>query len=449
MIDNEEMELEFEQTESDESEIDLSQHKNINYDSKDPEIRGLHDQYKRGRLVIQPNYQRKYVWDAKKASKLIESILINIPIPIIYLAATKDNKINVIDGQQRLTSVFSFIDGSFPDGKAFKLSGLNVYSELNGKAYRDLEESLQNKISDYSIRTITFSADSNPDLQYEIFSRLNTGSVALNDQELRNCIYRGKFNELIKELASDEAYLKLLGMKTPHKRMKDVELVLRFIAFYEKSYINYSSPVKKFLNDTMREKNNIADADAKRIKEAFKKAVTNLTYLLGENSFRRFKMDGVNGSWEKNRLNVALFGILMDSMARLETTVLMRHLDAIREAYIDLMVSNQDFINSIMINTSDTPVVNRRFEIWRNTLNSIIQDDQAETRCFTKELKQTLYDENPTCAICSQHINSIDDCAVDHIEQYWMGGKTIPENARLTHRFCNCSRSRTEQITRA
>ena len=84
MTDNDEIDLEFEQTESDEGEIDLSQHKNTNYDSKDPEIRGLYEQYQRGRLIIQPNYQRKYVWDAKKASKLIESILINICASMIY-----------------------------------------------------------------------------------------------------------------------------------------------------------------------------------------------------------------------------------------------------------------------------------------------------------------------------------------------------------------------------
>ena len=195
----------------------------------------------------------------------------------------------------------------------------------------------------------------------------------------------------------------------------------------------------------MRTNQNIDDIELKKIRDAFKRAVTNLTSLLGENSFKRFKIiDSKEGVWEKNRLNVAVFDILMDSMARLDTTVLMRHLDAVREAYIDLMVSNQDFIDSIMINTSDTPVVNKRFDIWRNTLSGIIKDDKADTRLFSLEFKKKLYDNNPTCAICGQHINSIDDSAVDHVKQYWMGGKTIPENARLTHRYCNWSRERNE-----
>lgn len=441
MIDDEEL---LEPTEDQNEDIDLSGRKKITFTPKDAEVFSLHRSYKNGRLLIQPNYQRKFVWDAKKASLLIESILINIPIPIIYLAATQDDKINVIDGQQRLTSIFSFMDGRFPDGKEFKLTGLQVLTELKGLTFKELDEVSKNKITDYSIRTITFSSDSDPDLQYEIFSRLNTGSIALNTQELRNCIYRGNFNEFIKELASDHDYLKLLGLSAPHKRMIDVELVLRFISFYKNTYINYKSPIKTFLNDTMRMYKDIDDSEKKKIRAAFKQAVSNLTSLLGENSFKRYKIADKEGVWEKNRVNVALFDILMDSMSRLDSTLLHRHMDAIKEAYIDLMVSNKEFIDSIMINTSDKPVVTKRFKIWDAVLSSIIGDDKAETRCFSREFKQKLFNLNPTCAICNQNICSIDDAAVDHIEQYWMGGKTIPENARLTHRFCNMSRSRKE-----
>lgn len=312
----------LEVTENDDIDVDLSGRKKIDFSGKDSDIEGLYRQYQKGRLLIQPDYQRKYVWDAKKASLLIESILMNIPIPIVYLAATKDEKINVIDGQQRLTSIFSFLSGNYPDGKEFKLTGLQVLTDLKGKSFKDLDESTQNKICDYSIRTITFSAYSDPDLQYEIFTRLNTGSVALNTQELRNCVYRGEFNEFIKELATDKDFLKLLSLDAPHKRMIDVELVLRFIAFYKNTYINYKPPIKAFLNYTMRTNANIDEQEKKEIKEAFKRAVTNLTSLLGEKSFRRFKTqsDTNEGIWEKSRLNVALFDILMDSMARIDTT---------------------------------------------------------------------------------------------------------------------------------
>ncbi|MBR4758206.1 MAG: DUF262 domain-containing protein [Bacteroidaceae bacterium] len=428
-------------------DVDLSSQRTIRTQSSDSEVFAMYTKYKKGRLNVQPDYQRKYVWDSKKASLLIESILLGIPIPLIYLADEGNGVINVIDGQQRLTSLFSFIDGSFPDGKKFKLTGMNVFTELKGKTFAELDGNLQDKINEYPLRVITFTSDSDPDLQYEIFSRLNTGSVALNDQELRNCIYRGRFNEFIKELALDKEFQSLLGLKAPHTRMKDVELVLRFVGFYTESYINYMPPSKKFMNEVMRKNRNADDTTLRKIREAFKKAVLNTKTLLGDKAFRRFVRGTESihdGKWDTNTLNVSLYEILMDSMARIDTPVLMRHLDAIREAYINMVSSNEDFINSITRASADKNAVTTRFRMWTDVVDSIKADDKLDARCFSLELKQKLYDQNPTCAICGQHISSIDDCHVDHIEQYWRGGKTIPENARLTHRYCNCARPKND-----
>src|ERR1700743_395749 len=153
----------------------------------DPEIESLHAKHKRKKLIVQPDFQRQFVWDAAKASRLIESALLGIPIPVVYISQEHDNKEYVIDGQQRLTAFFSFIDGQFPDGTTFKLTGLKVFRELNGTTYASLKDELQDQIRYFKIRTITFDRDSNRDLKFEIFERLNTGSVQLNDQELRNC----------------------------------------------------------------------------------------------------------------------------------------------------------------------------------------------------------------------------------------------------------------------
>jgi len=110
---------------------------------------------------------------------------------VIYLSEEKDGKEYVIDGQQRLTAFFSFIDGQFPDGSDFKLTGLKVFTELNRKMFKEIDEELQDKIRYCKMHTITFKRESEADLKFEIFERLNTGAVSLNDQELRNCIYRG------------------------------------------------------------------------------------------------------------------------------------------------------------------------------------------------------------------------------------------------------------------
>ena len=125
-------ELEFEQPFSEEpedSEVITSDRK-VYTDKGDPEVDSLYGKYKRGKLVLQPDFQRHFVWDTPKSSRLIESALLDIPLPVIYLSEEKDAKEYVIDGQQRLTAFFSYIDGKFPNGRDFRLSGLKVMNEL-------------------------------------------------------------------------------------------------------------------------------------------------------------------------------------------------------------------------------------------------------------------------------------------------------------------------------
>ena len=134
----------------------------------------------------------------------------------------------------------------------------------------------------------------------------------------------------------------------------------------------------------------------------------------------------------------------MYSFAKEEKNIVYQHLNEIREGLIYLMTSDQDFIDAIELSTSSLQAVTKRFDKWRLMLQGIIGIQQKEERCFSNKLKQQLFDYDSTCAICGHSILELDDSAVDHIHQYWQGGKTIPENARLTHRYCNWSRSRSE-----
>lgn len=413
----------------------------------DLEIDSLHNKQKRGRLVLQPDFQRQYVWDSTKASKLIESAILGIPLPIIYLSEEKDGKEYVIDGQQRLTSFFSYIDGSFPDGKPFKLTGLNVCTDLGGKKFSDLSEELQDKIRYYKIRAITFQKDSSETLKFEIFERLNTGSVQLNDQELRNCLYRGKLNLALKDMAADADFMYICGLKSPDKRMKDRELVLRFSAFFHKTYLNYKAPIRDFLNAEASEKRDLSDKELQELRTAFKNSCQVIRSLLDKNAFKRFykgKEGQPNGYWEPKKFNASLYDILMYSFAREDKNKVYQNLDAVREALIALMTEDQEFVDSIELSTSSVQAVTARFDKWRSTLQTILGIQQKEPRCFSYKLKEEMMASNPTCAICEQRVVSIDDSAIDHVKQYWMGGKTIPQNARLTHRFCNWSRPRNE-----
>lgn len=417
-------------------------------DQGDPEVDSLYNKYKRGKLIVQADFQRRFVWDRVKASRLIESALLEVPLPVIYLSQENDGKEYVIDGQQRLTSFFSFIDGMFPDGKNFVLTNLNVFSELIGKTYKELDEVYQDKIRYCKIRTITFRKESQEDLKFEVFERLNTGAMPLNDQELRNCVYRGTYNELLKELSHDTDFMKLMGYTALDKRMKDVEYVLRFAAFYHATYDHYKPPMGRFLNEDMRKFQNISNDGAKELRTAFKNAVGLVKSVFAENAFRRFypgTPDHPNGNWEPQKFNASLYDILMYSFAREDKNKVMQNLDAIREALIFLMTTDQQFIDAIELGTSGTQSVRVRFEVWRKTLQQIIGNTQKEPRCFSMAVKRQLYEIEGSCSICGQQITSIDDAEIDHIEQYWRGGRTVPENARLTHRYCNRSRSRNDQ----
>ncbi|WP_424629712.1 GmrSD restriction endonuclease domain-containing protein [Bradyrhizobium sp. SYSU BS000235] len=448
----EEVQIEFEAPlEKDEDTLDISdEQRAVHTDKLDSPVESLHRKFKQGKLTVQPDFQRDFVWDPVRASRLIESALLSIPIPTIYTSIEPDGKEYVIDGQQRLTSFFSFIDGKFPDGNEFKLRGLKVFQELNDKYYEDLLESQQSTINDFTLRVITFKRGSDENLKFEIFERLNTGSVPLNDQELRNCIYRGSYNVLVRELAEYSEFRQIMGLAKPDKRRKDEELVLRFCAFYNATYLNYKPPMKAFLNNEASKRRNLSIEAADEIRDAFKKACQVTRSMFGEHAFKRFYRGTEkhpDGYWEPKKFNASLFDVVMYTFAREDKNILQQNLDSIREALICLMTENGEFINSIELSTSSYKAVTKRFDLWRNALEKVIGVGRREPRCFSRKLKDELFKKDPTCSLCNQRIADVDDSAVDHIEQYWTGGKTIDENARLTHRYCNCARSRNDKPT--
>ena len=445
-------EIMFEDPQQDEKDDVLPLAKNkrvIVSQPSDERVAILHDDVMRGKLLLQPTYQRQYVWDRQKATSLIESALMGIPLPVVYFAEEENGKKAVIDGQQRLTSFFSFIEGKFPNGKIFKLGKMQVFPEYNGRLYKELPEEMQDRIRDCNIRTITFKKESDPDLKFNVFERLNTGAVSLNDQELRNCIYRGKYNDLLRELAEDPEFKEIVGIAGSEKRMKDVELVLRYCAFLNLGYTNYQSPIKKFLNKEMRERAHISDEKIAEIRKCFKNSVSLVKSMLGPRAFRRYvsgQEGRRDGEWEANKFNVSLFDILMVCFAREDKNRVMHNLDALREAYIDMQTADTRFMEFIRLATSTADGVVYRFDAWRKRILEVLQNSQKQPRCFSAALKRELYDHDPTCSICGQRIATIDDAAVDHIEQYWTGGETIPENARLTHRYCNWARAKGDKV---
>jgi len=194
---------------------------------------------------------------------------------------------------------------------------------------------------------------------------------------------------------------------------------------------------------TMAKHQKLSTKGAKELQTAFKTSVTLVRSLLGKNAFKRYYRGDENakdGRWEPKKFNASLYDILMGCFADRDKNRVMANLDTIREALVVLMTADQAFVDSIELSTSSKQAIRTRFDKWRSTLDAILDKSRKEPRCFSRALKQDLFDKNATCNLCGQQIADIDDAAVDHVEMYWLGGKTIPANARLTHRYCNWAR---------
>lgn len=407
--------------------------------SLDLSIDALVSRIDRSTLILQPEFQRDYVWTSGKASQLVESVLLRIPLPIVYLSETEDSDWEVVDGQQRLTSLYSFVRGQFPDGAVFRLGKLHVRDDLRGKAFRDLPRTDQNALLNYTLRAIILNKESHPDLKFEVFERLNCGSVQLKDAELRNCMYRGPYNDMLAELSENDFLLKIRRAERPHKRMDDRQLILRFLAMKRNSHLNYRGAMKQFMNREMETHRHASATEIAAMKRQFEEAIECAWLVFGQNAFRRWtpaRQAGEEATWD-SKLNVALWDTLLYGFAFYEKRQIVPAADAIREEFLDLMASDPVFVDYIGRTTDKPDRVQYRARSWLDRLEKVINTPVGETRAFSRRLKEGLYAADPTCSICGQRIPTADDAEVDHVLHYWRGGATIPENARLTHRYCN------------
>lgn len=432
--------IEVDYSENGELNFQEEEERKIIWQAKDFSVREFHTMVKEGDLILQPDYQRKFVMDMKLSSKLVESILMDVPIPVIYLAEEKDENYSVIDGQQRLTSFISFLDGIFPNGKEFSLTGLSVLSELNGKNFSQLEKTYQSKIKKATLHTIIIKKESQEDIKFDIFERLNTGSIKLNEDEIRNTVYRGNYIKLLSELENYESFHKLLRNEGARKRMGYRGMILRFFALSEKTYLNYKPSIKQFCNKELRDNRNMSEEKQAEYRDRFKKCVDLVYTVFGENAFRRFTPGNnseVNGKWSTSRINMSLFDIQLCGFANYEKHQIIPKSDIIKESLVQLMCNNKEFIDAIETGTSDKARLQRRFKIWLETLGKIVGEDNSTKRLFPYSTKKKLFETDPTCRLCGQQILIIDDAEVDHTVPFSVGGETEVSNAQITHRYCN------------
>jgi len=399
-------------------------------------ISALREKYERNQIDLQPAYQRQYVWKLRPElpSRLIESLLLDIPIPPIYFGKLSGAKLEVIDGQQRLTTLIQFVRNEFA------LQKLQRMPSLNGKHFKDLSEDHQSQILDAPIRSVVIDAGHNDNLRYEVFERLNRGSMALNEQELRNCVYRGPFCDLLAKLEGDNSWRQVKGGPEPESRFVEREMILRFFSFANRIDY-YKGNLKRFLNDYMghyvpKEPDQIAAQEA-----MFRQTMKNVSAVFGEHAGRLYSASvddptSVDGRWD-GRFSVAALDIQASALAGHTPAKVQAAAEGIREAYLFYLLTNPQVRVAISRQPAGTQATRTRWFGFRAVVQDFLANVIVEPRFFGYEFRRQLYDASPVCRLCSNQIHTFDDSTVDHIHPYSKGGKTVPENAQLAHRSCN------------
>ena len=225
-------------------------------------------------IKLDPDYQRRHRWASTTSSRLIESLILNIPIPVVFISQDVDvdeevsdsaPRYTVIDGQQRLTAIYEFMTNSL------SLEGLETLSELNGAFYKDLPPFLTRRLEERTVKCLRIDSTVDAQVKFDIFERLNTGSIKLESQELRNVTARGAFNDKIKDLAKGATFRNLIQVDTSHpdenakvKKMEDAELVLRFFALRYQGHEKIKKGFKEFLTKSLEEFNLLSKEEIDR-----------------------------------------------------------------------------------------------------------------------------------------------------------------------------------------
>ncbi|WP_186439680.1 DUF262 domain-containing protein [Kurthia sp. Dielmo] len=362
-------ELEQEILEEDEEEIHTipSSERKLRVQAYDKSVADLVRMVRESDIVLNPEYQRNYVWDNKKASLLIESILLNIPIPVIYASEEDDSSWNIVDGLQRLNALKRFYENNF------KLAGLKILEELNGQKYEDLNPKAKRILNNGNLRVILIFNDSHPEIKYDIFMRLNTGAVKLNEQELRNCLYRGSLNDLLKKLAKNTKFLSIMGLKAPHKRMVDCEMILRYLAFSDgynaetNTISNYKGATKPYLNTYFEVNQNLSSEEIGKLENKFNLVVDCVYEVFKDKAFRKLNEDGY-----ETKINKAIMDVIMISFEKYSLLEIKAKKTNILELYREIL-ADYNFNLSVTQATSDTKVIESRLKNWINKLELVMK----------------------------------------------------------------------------
>ncbi len=325
---------------------------NISSWGADLSFRELISMYEEDELV-KPELQRKYVWDKVEASRFIESILLGLPVPSIFLAQSGSQKL-IVDGYQRIMTVYDYMRGIFSaDQKVFRLSNSEkINARWRNKAFSELSTDDQRKIKSTTIHAIIFEQKKpeNDDTSlYQVFERINTSGRTLTPQEIRNCVYQGSFNTMLFEINENKTWRKLFGTEESDSRMRDLEYILRFFTMKTGDILDTESKqisLKKALNDFMKTHKEDSPTDIQRFKEEFDTTVQLVYDHIGKDAFRNY----TRGKFSK-KFHPAIFDAIMVAVFLLHKQGIPLD-DVSEEKHIDLL-ENSGFKEATSRRTTD------------------------------------------------------------------------------------------------
>lgn len=326
----------------------------------------LKRRYDRGAICLDPDFQRNYVWKSKQKSELIESVIMGIPLPLIYLAETMEGNLVIVDGRQRLTTFFDYMDNKFA------LKGLNILPQLNGCKFHDLEcgedkRKFAASIEDFQLIMQVIKYPTPDRVRFDIFDRVNRGGTPLNNQEMRNALYQGRSTKLLNRLCQRKEFKRATGNSIRSVHMKDKYIILRAIGFYfwkkeqlvkrSGEKVRYRSDIEELLGETMEQLNRMSETALQELEELFCRVMDDTYFILGEDAFRI-----PTDSGRRRPVSMTLFESLFYFMA-----MFAEGQDCIEpeeiEAAVGEMLEDSVFLNALTYNVDSKVHVDERFQV--------------------------------------------------------------------------------------
>jgi len=318
------------------------------------------------RYVLDPDFQRDFVWPALKQSKLIESCIMRIPLPVFYVAEALDGKIIVVDGLQRLTTFARFL------GDDLRLTGLmgdSVGSNaLDGKVFSELPLNLQERVQDTQLTMYILDAKAPERARLDIFERVNSGEP-LTRQQMRNALYNGAATQWLKSAAESNSFRSATGQSLNAKTMRDREAINRFCAFKLIGWKQYTTgDMDRFLADSLKKLAGLTNKERTDLLASFEQAMIINRELFKDHAFRKSMATKMAN---RSVLNISLFEVCAVTMSNYDLSTLRANSEKIKSALIDLL-HEEDFVRSITYSTNSTIAVRKRFAFLENKISQVM-----------------------------------------------------------------------------